>query len=78
MSLEVETLLVEPEPGPHDFGYRPQDGATVLTNPPSFVWQPFPGAKEYVLEIADDPSFSPEATRRIEGIALGPGGRGVV
>ena len=68
--MEVETLLVEPEPGPHDFGYRPQDGATVLTNPPSFVWQPFPGAKEYVLEIADDPSFSPEATRRIEGIAL--------
>ncbi|HHV56083.1 MAG TPA: DUF4962 domain-containing protein [Firmicutes bacterium] len=67
---EADSLLVEPEPGPYDFGYRPPDGAIVLTNPPSFVWPPVPGATGYVLEIADRPSFSPETTRRIEDIDL--------
>ena len=35
---------------PEEWGYRPENGAAVQANPPSFSWVPFKGATSYEVE----------------------------
>lgn len=45
-----------------DWGYRPQDGAVSIMNPPSFTWVHDPKAKHYTVQWAKDPSFTQSVT----------------
>jgi len=50
--------LDESSPVPGEWGYRPDEGASVGLNPPGFSWRPCDGAEGYILEVAADPDFS--------------------
>ncbi|MHB8901535.1 MAG: DUF4962 domain-containing protein [Thermoguttaceae bacterium] len=40
-ALPAEPLTLDQRPaGPSDWGYRPEEGETIATNPPSFSWRP--------------------------------------
>jgi len=40
-----------------EWGFRPEDGASAATNPPSFSWRPQPKAKAYEIQCSQDSSF---------------------
>jgi len=42
---------------PGEWGFRPEDGTTVDTTPPGFVWRPQKTARSYVLQCARTPTF---------------------
>ncbi len=46
------------EPKPREVGYRPADGSTSRTNPPSLIWLHEPAADRYEVEWARQPDFS--------------------
>jgi len=58
-----------PETGPYATQYSPADGAVVSVNPPWLRWSAKRGAT-YRVEWSTSPDFSPEATKRAEGLVL--------
>src|SRR5512135_1716836 len=44
-------IVDEPSPRARDLTAYPEDGRTVVVNPPGFCWTPFERAKSYRLEV---------------------------
>lgn len=58
------------KPGQTQLDYSPKNDTVLLSNPPSFVWIPAPGAAAYRLEYSTDPEFAPNQTTVVEGIDI--------
>lgn len=50
--------------------YTPAEGSTVSLNPPSFIWVPVKGVKEYLLQWSPDPNFPLDRTTTVTGLKL--------
>lgn len=47
---------------------RPENGRTVLQNPPDFWWPPQPNKVSYTLQLAPSAEFAPAETTTVEGL----------
>ena len=57
----AESIQLDERPaGPSDWGYRPAEGASCVTNPPSFSWRPLNGISQW--EIRCRPSRGDNGT----------------
>lgn len=62
--MQAETVLDESPAEPGSWGYRPENGAVVGVNPPSFTWRPQGHPCSYMLQVARAADFAEIAFER--------------
>jgi len=62
--LFAAALAPDRPAAPEEWGYRPEDGATVAVNPPAMTWVHEPTTVAYAVEWADNASFRNATTVR--------------
>ncbi len=56
--LASDGLAIDDSPGqPGEWGFRPDEGTTVPTTPPAFVWRPQKAATSYTLQCSRSATF---------------------
>ncbi len=66
---QAQNLSLDQSPGDYQKDYSPQEGTTVDTNPPPFIWVPPKKDLTYVLQVSSSPDFD-DNTKTIRSIPI--------